>query len=71
MEAQVAKIPSHEEQLAYFEPAQTGEGTVLQQALAVLMDSYVSMGNYTQEDADALMLDENYDVSFMEKLTAE
>lgn len=71
MEAQVAKIPSPEEQLAYFEPAQSGEGTVLQQALAVLMDSYVSMGNYTQEDADALMLDENYDVSFMEKLTAE
>lgn len=71
MDAQVTKIPSPEEQLAYFEPAESGEGTVLQQALAVLMDSYVSMGNYTQEDADALMLDENYDVSFMEALAAE
>ena len=32
------------------------------------MDVYVEMGNYTQEDADALMLDENYNASFMEKL---
>lgn len=71
MDAQVTKIPSPQEQIAYFEPAESGEGTVLQQALAVLMDSYVSMGNYTQEDADALMLDENYDVSFMETLAAE
>ncbi len=71
MEIQVTKIPGPEEQVAYFQPAESGEGTVLQQDLAVLMESYVSMGNYTQEDADALMLDENYDVSFMEKLAAE
>lgn len=66
--AQVLGIPSAVDQTAYFMPAAEGEGTVLQQALALCMDTYVSMGNYTQEDADALMLDENYDVSFMENL---
>lgn len=66
--AQVIGIPGVAEQIGYFQPAESDEGTVLQQALALCMETYVSMGNYTRENADALMLDENYDVSFMEAL---
>ena len=66
--AQVINIPGVDEQLSYFATAEDGNGTVLQEALAHCMNTYVSMGNYTQQDADALMLDENYDSSFMEKL---
>lgn len=65
---QIIGIPSPEEQIDYFEQAEEGEGTVLQQALRKCMDTYVAMGNYTQEDADALMLEENYDGSFMERI---
>lgn len=66
--AQIVGIPSVEEQVEFFKPDESGEGTVLQCALARCMDIYVAMGNYTQEDADALMLDENYNSSFMEAL---
>ncbi|MEW4413713.1 ABC transporter substrate-binding protein [Clostridium sp. AN503] len=68
VKAQIVGIPGVEEQLTYFAPAEDSEDSVLQQALARCMDVYVEMGNYTQEDADALMLDENYNASFMEKL---
>lgn len=68
VDAQIIKIPSPKEQTGYFKKAEEGERTVLQEALMKCMETYVSMGNYTQEDADALMLDENYDGSFMEGL---
>lgn len=68
IERQVALIPDVAGQLELFGPDASGEGTKLQNYIAELMNYYVNVGNYTQEDADALMLDENYDASFLEAI---
>lgn len=64
---QVAMIPSVEEQIDLFSKTDNG-GTKLQNYIAELMNYYVTVGNYTQENADALMLDENYDCSYLEAI---
>jgi len=68
IELQVITIPTVEEQIDLFSKADGSDATKLQLYIAQLMNYYVSVGNYTQEDADALMLDENYDVSFLEAI---
>ncbi len=64
---QIAMIPTVEEQIDLFSKTENG-GTKLQNYIAALMNYYVTIGNYTQEDADALMLDENYDCSYLEAI---
>ena len=67
--AQVIDIPSPEEQMEYF--AEGENGTVLQDRLAEVMDIYIDMGNYTEEEKAALMEEDSYDSSFMEKMVEE
>ncbi|MDD4083828.1 MAG: ABC transporter substrate-binding protein [Sphaerochaetaceae bacterium] len=66
--AQVVEIPDVQGQLDMFGPAEDGNGTKWQSSLSQLMDFYITMGNYSEADKAALMLDENYDSSFMQNL---
>ena len=55
--------------MEYF--AEGENGTVLQDRLAEVMDIYIDMGNYTEEEKAALMEEDSYDSSFMEKMVEE
>lgn len=66
---QIVKIPDVKGQLELFGLAESGNGTIWQESLGHLMDYYITMGNYTQEDKELLLKDENYVSSFMEDLS--
>ena len=67
VEKQISKIPDAKGQLELFERGSDGL-TKWQSSLAHIMDYYIKMGNYTENDRAQLLLDENYDSSFMEKI---
>lgn len=65
---QIVKIPNGVGQLDLFNKAEGKDVTKWQDSLGRLMDYYITMGNYTQEDKDLLLKDENYVSTFMENL---
>jgi len=68
MDLQITKILPPEEQVEYFKLSEDGKRTVLQNSIAEIMDIYITMGNYTEDDKEALMQADNYDSRLMEKL---
>lgn len=62
---QISLIYGVEEQLEMFEKADGSDNTNFQNALATVMNYYIKMGKYTENDKAQLMLDENYNSSFM------
>lgn len=67
IDKQIAKIPDAKGQMELFERGADGL-TKWQSSLAHIMDYYIKMGNYTENDKAQLLLDENYDSSFMESI---
>lgn len=65
---QIVKIPDVAGQMELFEKADGSDKTRWQESLGRLMDYYITMGNYTQEDKDLLLKDENYVSTFMKGL---
>lgn len=65
---QIVKIPDVQGQLDLFAKAESDKGTKLQESLGHLMDYYITMGNYTEDDKALLLKDDNYISTFMEGL---
>lgn len=63
---QVANIPGKAEQMELFGADGSGDGSVWQVSMAELMDYYVQMGGYTEEDKELLLADDNYNDTFMD-----
>lgn len=65
---QIVKIPDAAGQLELFDKVEGKDVTKWQDSLGRLMDYYITMGNYTQEDKDLLLKDENYVSTFVEDI---